>query len=63
VVSNFNDFDKAKKILRQMLYIINVFENMKERPLNTAYAYIAVSQYYYVLMEYNEVCILGIFML
>lgn len=54
VVSNFNDFDEAKIVLHHMLCTISILEKMKERTLSLAYAYIAVSQYYYVLMEFNE---------
>lgn len=46
-----------------MLCTISVLEKMKEKTLSTANAYVAVSQYYYVLMEFNEVCILGVFIL
>lgn len=39
-----------------MLHTITVLENMDGRELCIAYAYVALSQYYYVLMDFNEVC-------
>lgn len=39
-----------------MLHTIGVIEKIERRKLCIAYAYVAVSQYYYVLMEFNEVC-------
>ncbi|XP_060840464.1 amyloid protein-binding protein 2 isoform X2 [Rhopalosiphum padi] len=54
VVSNYHNFDEAKVVLQHMLQTIGIIEKLEERTLCIAYAYVAVSQYYYVLMEFNE---------
>jgi len=55
-VSNYHNFDEAKIVLQHMLHTIDIIEKIEGRQLCIAYAYVAVSQYYYVLMEFNEVC-------
>lgn len=55
-MSNYHNFDEAKVVLQHMLQTIGIIEKLEERTLCIAYAYVAVSQYYYVLMEFNEVC-------
>ncbi|CAI6343297.1 unnamed protein product [Macrosiphum euphorbiae] len=54
VVSNYHNFDEAKIVLQHMLQTIDIIEKIEGRTLCIAYAYVAVSQYYYVLMEFNE---------
>lgn len=55
-MSNFHDFDEGQIVLQLMLVAINTLEQIEGRTLCIAYAYVALSQYYYVLMEFNEVC-------
>lgn len=38
-----------------MLYTIDKIEQLEGRKLCIAYAYVAVSQYYYQLMEFKQV--------
>eukprot|EP00102_Acyrthosiphon_pisum_P002584 XP_001944165.2 PREDICTED: amyloid protein-binding protein 2 isoform X1 [Acyrthosiphon pisum] len=54
VVSNYHNFDESKIVLQHMLQTIDIIEKIEGRTLCIAYAYVAVSQYYYVLMEFNE---------
>ncbi|KAL5242886.1 hypothetical protein ACI65C_010296 [Semiaphis heraclei] len=54
VVSNYHNFDEAKIVLQYMLHTIAIIEQIEGRKICIAYAYVAVSQYYYVLMEFNE---------
>lgn len=54
VVSNYHNFEEAKVVLQHMLHTIGIIEKIERRKLCIAYAYVAVSQYYYVLMEFNE---------
>lgn len=54
-MSNYHNFDEAKIVLQHMLQTIDIIEKIEGRTLCIAYAYVAVSQYYYVLMEFNEV--------
>lgn len=56
VASNYHNFDESKIVLQHMLNTISILENMEGRTLCIAYAYVSVSQYYHLLMEYNEVC-------
>lgn len=61
MLSNSYNFDEAKKILQDMFDIIAISENMNNKEICISYAYVAVSQYYYVLMKYNEVCFYIVF--
>lgn len=56
MLSKIQKFNKAKKVLKHMLFSFSVFENMEEKSLCIANSYVAVSQYYYILMEFDEVC-------
>jgi len=55
VVSNYHNIGEAKVVLQHMLHTINIIEQIKERTLCIAYAYVAVSQYFYVLREFDLV--------
>lgn len=56
-MSNYHNFDEAKVVYGHVLQTISILEKIEGRKLCIAYAYVSVSQYYYVLMEYNQVCI------
>jgi len=58
VVTIYHDFDEAKVILSHILSNIKHLEQIKESRLYLINAYVSVSQYYYVLFDYNEVCVL-----
>lgn len=61
MVSNSYNFNKGKRILHLMLDVISISEQIDNKELCISYAYVAVSQYYYVLMKYNEVCFYIVF--
>ncbi|XP_050063846.1 uncharacterized protein LOC114126471 [Aphis gossypii] len=54
VLSKIQNFIEAKKVFKLMLFTLSVFENMKEKSLCIANSYVAVSQYFYLLMEFDE---------
>ncbi|XP_050441691.1 amyloid protein-binding protein 2 isoform X2 [Adelges cooleyi] len=54
VTSNFYDLDEAKEVLQHILIMIDIVENSDKKKLCIAYSYVAVSQYYYQLMEFGE---------
>jgi len=56
VVSNYYNLDEAKVVLQNILQTINIIEQIEERTLSLSYAYLAVSNYHYVLMEFDKVC-------
>lgn len=60
VTSKYQNFDDV--VLQHMLRTINIIEQIEERTLCIAHAYLAVSQYHYTSMAFNEVCyFLGVF--
>lgn len=61
MVSNSYNFDKAKEIVQLMIGVITASEESDNKEICISYAYVAVSQYYYVLMKYNEVCFYIVF--
>jgi len=56
VVTIYHDFDEAKVVLSHILKNIELLEQTGERHLHIINAYIAVSEYYFVIVNYNEVC-------
>ncbi|KAL4127454.1 hypothetical protein QTP88_011625 [Uroleucon formosanum] len=54
VVSNYYNFVEAKVVLRHLLYFIDTIEQIEGRTLSISYAYLAVSQYHYVLLEFDK---------
>ncbi|XP_025192322.1 uncharacterized protein LOC112592475 [Melanaphis sacchari] len=54
VTSKSQNFNNAKIVLQHLLYTINVIEQIVERKLCLSYAYVAVSQYHLILMEFDE---------
>lgn len=55
VVLNYHNFDEAKIVLKYMLNTISIIENIEGRKLSIPYLYYAVSQYYYIFMEFDKV--------
>ncbi|XP_050526374.1 amyloid protein-binding protein 2 isoform X2 [Daktulosphaira vitifoliae] len=53
VLSNFYNFDEAKLVLQYILETLKTLELQKKK-ICIAYSYVAVSQYYYQLMEFKE---------
>jgi len=63
VVTYYNDFDEAVVVLSRMLCNIGLLESEgnqgdKESQSYLANAYLAVSEYYYEIMDYENVCII-----
>lgn len=56
VVSNYYNYQEAKFVLPLTLEMINIFEKMEEKNLCIAHAYVAVSQFHFIFMNYDEVC-------
>ncbi|XP_060845876.1 uncharacterized protein LOC132925501 [Rhopalosiphum padi] len=54
VTSKYQNFDDADVVLQHMLRTINIIEQIEERTLCIAHAYLAVSQYHYTSMAFNE---------
>jgi len=64
VVSKLYKYVEAKIVLKHMTNTIEIIENIKERTFSMAYAYVAISQYYYALLEFDQVsCFLGIYLI
>lgn len=55
MASNYYNFVEAKKVLQDLVKAIDIIEQLEERTLSISYAYLAVSQYYYVLLEFDKV--------
>jgi len=55
VLSKLNKYNEAKIVLKYMTNIIKIIEKMEEKAFNMAYAYVAISQYYYALLEFDKV--------
>ncbi|XP_016656194.1 amyloid protein-binding protein 2-like [Acyrthosiphon pisum] len=54
VASNYYNFVEAKEVLQNLIYTIDIIEELEERTLSISYSYLAVSQYYYVLLEFDK---------
>ncbi|KAL4127278.1 hypothetical protein QTP88_011456 [Uroleucon formosanum] len=54
VTSNYYNFVEAKVVLRNLLNSIDIIEQIEGRALSLSYAYLAVSQYHYVLLEFDK---------
>jgi len=53
--SNYYNFVEAQEVLQHLLHAIDIIEKIKERTSSISYAYVAVSQYYYVQQEFEKV--------
>ncbi|XP_025191948.1 uncharacterized protein LOC112592163 [Melanaphis sacchari] len=52
-LSKLHEFDEAIKVLKHTLHIINLIEMIEKRSFSIANACVAVSQYYYLILEYD----------
>jgi len=55
VVSKLHKYDEAKTVLKYMTNTIEIIEKIEEITFSMAYAYVAISQYYYALLEFDKV--------
>lgn len=56
MLSDYHNFKDAKIVLSHMLHTIDIIKQIKERTLCIAYACVAVSEYYFILQQFDEVC-------